>query len=84
MKKEVSIIVFKLLEKYLKESKYPLKSYVMLRVFKDWLIERIEIIENATNLERRKIYNKDSFMIVAKEKQDQIITDVLDALYSTN
>ena len=29
----------------------------MLRVFKDWLIERIEIIENATNIERLKIYD---------------------------
>lgn len=40
----------------------------MLRVFKDWLIERIEIIENATNLERKKIYDKNSFMIVPLEK----------------
>ena len=68
MKKEVSVIVFKFLEKYLKQSKYPLKSYVMLRVLKDWLIERIEIIENATNIERLKIYDENSFMIVPKEK----------------
>lgn len=40
----------------------------MLRVFKDWLIERIEIIEQATNLERLKIYDENSFMIVPMEK----------------
>lgn len=40
----------------------------MLRVLKDWLIERIEIIENATNIERLKIYDENSFMIVPKEK----------------
>ncbi len=56
-KKTVSKIVFKLFEKYLKNSNSPLKSFVMLRAFKDWLIERIEIIENATNLERYKIYD---------------------------
>lgn len=62
--KQISPIVFGQLEKYLDESKSPLKSYVMLKVFKEWLVERIDIIENASNTERWKIYKKEDFMMV--------------------
>jgi hypothetical protein len=56
----------------------------MLLSFKQWLIERIEIIENANNLERGKIYNPNSFMMVDDNVKDQLITDVQDALYDTH
>lgn len=49
VEKEISAKVFGLFDKYLSQSKSPLRSFVFLKVFKDWLIERIEIIENATN-----------------------------------
>ena len=57
-------MVFQLFDKYLKESKKPLKSFVMLTVMKAWLIDRIEIIETVSNLERMKIYDPESFMMV--------------------
>ena len=83
-KKEVSKIVFGQFEKYLKKSDRPLKSYVMLQAFKNWLIERIEIIENATNLMRPKIYDPISFMMVDEKIRDKLITDVMDSLYGTH
>lgn len=82
-KHEVSVIVFKLFERYLKESKSPLASYIMLKAFKEWLINRIEIIENASNFEREKIYDPESFMMVPLQKKEQTIVDVLDSLYLT-
>ena len=81
--KEISLIVFKLFESYLKKSDWPLKSYVMLQAFKEWLIERIEIIENTTNLMRMKIYDPNSFMMVSSKIKDSLITDVMDSLYVT-
>ena len=56
----------------------------MLRVFKNWLIERIEIIENAKNQQRYQIYDKESFMMVDNSEKNEIITNVMDALYSTH
>ena len=82
--KEVSVIVFKLFERFLKESKRPLYSYVMLKAFREWLINRIETIEQATNAERERIYDKESFMMVPLKKKEAIITDVLDSLYLTH
>lgn len=82
--KEVSVVVFKLFERFLKLSKRPLYSYVMLKAFREWLVNRIETIENATNAERERIYDKESFMMVPLKKKDAIITDVLDSLYLTH
>lgn len=48
------------------------------------MIERIEIIENADNLERGKIYNPNSFMMVREEVRDKLIVEVQDALYDTH
>ena len=56
----------------------------MLRVFKNWLIERIEIIENAENQQRYQIYDKESFMMVDNSEKNEVITNVMDALYSTH
>ena len=81
--KEISIIVFRLFENYLKKSDWPLKSYVMLQAFKEWLIERIEIIENTNNLMRMKIYDPKSFLMVNPKIKDKLITDVMDSLYVT-
>lgn len=39
--KEISLKVFGLFEKYLGESKSALKSYILLKVFKEWLVVRI-------------------------------------------
>lgn len=83
-KANVSGIVFELFEKYLKESNTPLASYIMLKALKEWLINRIEIIENASNLERDKIYDPESFMLVPLEQKEFILTSVMDALYLTN
>lgn len=82
--KEVSKIVFGQFEKYLKKSNKPLKSYVMLQAFKNWLIERIEIIENSNNLMRPRIYDPISFMMVDESIRNQLITDVMDSLYGTH
>lgn len=76
--------VFEILNKQLKGSKSPLKSYVLLLTFKEWLIERIEIIENADNLKRGKIYDPNSFMMVSEKMRDQLIVDVQDALFDTH
>ena len=58
----------------------------MLNTFKSWLIERIEIIENANNSERFKIYNPKNFMIIEEDNTDKnkILVDIMDALYSTH
>ena len=82
-KSETSVIVFELLEKYLKDSKSPLASYVLLKAFKEWLVNRIEIIENVSNAEREKIYDPESFMMVSAAKKEKTITNVLDSLYLT-
>lgn len=63
--KEISLKVFTLFDSYLGESKSPLKSYVMLKVFKEWLQERIEIIENVQRNVRWDIYKREDFMMVA-------------------
>lgn len=76
--------MFEILNKQLRGSKSPLKSYVLLLCFKEWLIERIEIIESANNLERGKIYNPNSFMMVRDEVKDQLIVDIQDALFDTH
>ena len=83
-KNGVSADVFDCFEGYLKESKRPLNSYIMLKAFREWLINRIEIIENATNLERELIYEPESFMMVNLDKKDKIITNVMDSLYLTH
>lgn len=56
----------------------------MLRVFREWLVERIKIIENASNLERTKIYDSKNFMMVDKKIQNELITKVMDSLYVTH
>lgn len=76
--------MFEILNKQLRGSKSPLKSYALLLCFKEWLIERIEIIESANNLERGKIYNPNSFMMVRDEVKDQLIVDIQDALFDTH
>lgn len=82
--KEISVIVFKLFERYLKTSKRPLYSYVLLKAFKEWLVNRIETIEKVSNADRERIYDRESFMMVPMAKRDKIMTDVLDALYLTH
>lgn len=83
-KNEVSVIVFKLFEQYLKNSKRPFNSYVLLKAFREWLVNRIETIENVSNLMREKIYDKTSFMMIPKAKTDETITNVMDSLYLTH
>ena len=83
-KGEVSKDVFKLFENYLKKSQRPLNSYLMLKAFREWLINRIEIIESATNQEREIIYDPESYLMVPHDIKDQIITDVMDSLYLTH
>lgn len=73
-KKEVSKKVFELFTEYLNKSQKPLDSYVYLNAFKSWLVERIEIIENVSNFERAKIYDKNSFMMVDEKIRDSLIT----------
>ena len=82
--KGVSQIVFNLLKENLISSDSPLKSFVLLNVFKQWLIERIEIIENATPAERYKIYDPNSFMMVSEDVRESLMTDVMDSLYTTH
>ncbi len=83
-KKEISKIVFEFFIKFLISSYSPLNSYVMLKAFKDWLIERIEIIENATNMERYQIYDPESFMMVAESIRIDLLVRVMDSLYHTH
>lgn len=82
--KQVSKIVFGFFIKYLTTSEAPLNSYVMLKAFKDWLIERIEIIENCTNSDRYKIFNPKSFMMVSEEIKEDLIDQVMDSLFTTH
>jgi hypothetical protein len=49
---------------------------MMLLTFKEWLIERIEIIENANNQERMNMYQSESFMMVDEKIKNQLITEV--------
>lgn len=83
-KANISAIVFGLLEQYLKSSESPLASYIILKAFKEWLINRIEIIENASNMERDKIYDPESFMMVPTLNKESVITAVMDSLYVTH
>lgn len=48
----------------------------MLQVMKEWIIERIEIIENFNNIERIKIYDPNSFLLVNQEQHEKILTNV--------
>ena len=80
---EISSIVFELFDKYLRESKRPLTSYVFLKAYKEWLVNRIEIIEAVSNSERDKIYDPDSFMMVLPAKREATLTNALDSLYQT-
>jgi hypothetical protein len=80
----VSQTVFALLEKYLKGSNAPLHSYVVLKAFKEWLVNRIEIIENVSNMERDKIYDPESFMMLPQAQRDATLTVVMDSLYLTH
>ena len=82
--KGISVIVFGLFERYLKESKRPLNSYVILKAFREWLVNRIETIEGVSNHEREKIYDKESFMMVPLDQKEKIITNVMDSLYITH
>ena len=56
----------------------------MLKAFKEWLVNRIETIENVSDAERYKIYDPESFMMVHESKKDILISDVLDSLYLTH
>jgi hypothetical protein len=80
----ISAIVFGLFDQYLKGSESPLASYILLKAFREWLINRIEIIENASNMERDKIYDPESFMMVPLAQKEGIITSVMDSLYMTH
>ena len=81
--------MFDLIDHNLKNSKNPLKSFIILHNFKYWLINRIEIIEKASNRERELIYDKESFMCMSHntpkllDKQNKILVQIMDALYST-
>lgn len=48
---------------------------------KEWLIERIEIIENFNNAERNKIHDPNSFMLVDDSIKEKLLTDVQDVLF---
>lgn len=82
-KSDISSIVFELFDKYLRNSKTPLTSYVLLKAYKEWLSNRIDIIEAASNSEREKIYDPESFMMVPAAKREQAITNAMDTLYTT-
>lgn len=80
---ECSAIVFKLLEKYLKESNQAIYTYTILKVFKEWLVNRLEIIENYDDNQKAKVYSSDHFMMISEGKVEEIMTNILDSLYQT-
>ena len=81
---ECSIVVFSLLEKYLKEAMGPFQAFVFLKAFKEWLINRLEIIE-AYNIEQKNnVYMSDHFMLIVSSKVDATIVNVLDTLYQNH
>lgn len=43
---------------------------------KEWLLERIEIIENFKNAERNKIHDPNSFMLVDEAVKEKLLTEV--------
>jgi hypothetical protein len=81
---DCSTMVFGLLERSIKDASSPLQAYVLLKVFKEWLVNRLEIIEMAEHTRRTVAGSSDSFMLVSNAKVEAVMTDVLDALYQTH
>jgi hypothetical protein len=81
---DCSVIVFSLFIKYLKNSIGPLQSYVILKAFKEWLLNRLEIIESYTGEHKNYVYFHDHFMLISSNKLDSTLVSTLDCLYENH
>ena len=79
----VSDLVFDLMTKMLKNFKAPEDSWLVLRAFREWLLNRIKIIEECDDNMRYRIYDPESFIMCSESQRAKLVTDVLDSLYGT-
>lgn len=80
---KVSVLVFDSLTSMLKNFKKPEDSWLVLRAFREWLLNRIKIIEEAEDSMRYRIYDPDSFLMTPEKDRTRLVTDALDSLYQT-
>lgn len=80
---KVSVLVFDSLSSMLKDFKKPEDAWLVLRAFREWLLNRIKIIEEADDNMRYRIYDPESFLMTPETDRNRLVTDALDSLYGT-
>ena len=82
VKAGISEIVFELLIGFSHKFNKPIGAFVIFRAFKEWLLNRITIIEKS-NKNVLRISGKEHFTLLSNENKDRLFTSVLDSLYSS-